>query len=209
MGSRTRLEVTSNTLLSDAAVFVGDAVVLPPSRSIRAPKRASAFSTGSCWPVRARCSQRCSQRAFRVRTAIGSSHFCRKHRSRLPLDPPCSAYFGSSMLTCSSVAKNSEKLASEKSSTKPPPEEGGRLVHRPAENHEPRPAELRLEGELPRRPFGRRQMKPSTVAQTRRIWTQRIFVAFMATNDQQGSPTEGQGRTDGSGAVGCDGVEIG
>src|SRR5579872_955613 len=37
----------------------------------------------------------------------------------------------------------------------PPPEEGGRLVHRPAEQHEPGVAELRLKGELPGGPFRR------------------------------------------------------
>ena len=38
----------------------------------------------------------------------------------------------------------------------PPPEEGRRLVDRPAEQLEPGPAELRLEGEPPSRPFRRR-----------------------------------------------------
>ena len=38
----------------------------------------------------------------------------------------------------------------------PPPEEGGRLVDRPAEQHEPGMAELRLEGELPSGPLRRR-----------------------------------------------------
>ncbi len=37
----------------------------------------------------------------------------------------------------------------------PPPEEGGRLIDRPAEQSEPGMAELRLEGELPGCPFRR------------------------------------------------------
>ena len=54
--------------------------------------------------------------------------------------------------------------------SEPPPEEGRRLVDRPAEQDEPGPAELRLKGELPGGPFRRRpQTKPSTVAQTNRI----------------------------------------
>ena len=39
---------------------------------------------------------------------------------------------------------------------KPPPEEGRRLVDRPAEQHEPGTAKLRLKGELPSRPLCRR-----------------------------------------------------
>jgi hypothetical protein len=37
----------------------------------------------------------------------------------------------------------------------PPPEEGGRLVDRPTKKNKPRLSELRLEGELPCRPFRR------------------------------------------------------
>ena len=50
----------------------------PPRRSISARRRESALATGSLPPVRARCSARCSYRAFSVRTAIRSSHFCKK-----------------------------------------------------------------------------------------------------------------------------------
>src|SRR6185437_15443418 len=39
--------------------------------------------------------------------------------------------------------------------SEPPPEEGGRLVDRPAEQHEPGTAELRLKGELPGGPLRR------------------------------------------------------
>ena len=38
----------------------------------------------------------------------------------------------------------------------PPPEERGRLIDRPAEQHEPRLSELRLKGEMPSCPFRRR-----------------------------------------------------
>ena len=78
----------------------------------------------------------------------------------------------------------------------PPPEEGGRLIDRPAEQGEPGMAELRLEGELPGGPFRRRPHRSrATTAQTRRIWPQRILVAFMATPDQPHRGRRTQART--------------
>ena len=77
----------------------------------------------------------------------------------------------------------------------PPPEEGGRLVDRPAEQLNQGWPSCGWKASCQAVHSVAPQTKASTTAQTRRIWPQRILVAFMATPDQPRRGRRTQART--------------